>query len=461
MSPHLSFFPFNRIAMPSSKPEGQQASCILKFVVVGGGITGLATAYSLRTAGHDVVVVEKRNLTQPTQGSIRCPPNMTRVLSRWPGMDSFLFNSASEVSGITSLSFRIGETSETVGSMKFYHEIMEQLGADFLVLQHNDLQREILSLCIASGVEMVCGTVVDVVVPEDAGDFSVNIVLEDGGIIHGNIAIGADGHNSLLRSFVTAEESFANDTRIVTGVDIAIPTKALLEHEHLASLCEEQQFTIWMGSGSSITAVLDKSCEFMNLGICTPMPIENERPLADGQDLNAISDDWSETSQLPIDISAYDPRLHAAIQLRTINPDGTVILVGDAAHSVLIHGSHNTSMGIEDAVTLGALFSHLQNRKEIAVFLETYEELRQNRVQAAGESEYQSLLMICLPPGPERDGRDETLKLTKDREFEDFDNCDPESDVLVQTWEQYLMLFNYDAKEAVDDWWSMWSFTMQ
>ncbi|KAJ7068598.1 hypothetical protein C8F01DRAFT_1118683 [Mycena amicta] len=468
--------------MPSTTPKQARASCILKFVVVGGGIAGLAAAYSLRTAGHDVVVVEKRAVGEQRQGSLRCPPNMTKVLSRWPGMEAFMDNSGSKVSG---LSFRIGETSETVGFMKFYSEIMDQLGADFVVVQHKDLLSEILSLCLAVGVEFVCGVVTNLVVREP--EYVVHVVLSDGRIVEGNIVVGADGHNSFVRSFVMPPASEDEDgededtVTIVTGVNISIPTKELLVSEDLAALCKEHEFTIWMGTGSSMTAVLDRDRDVFNLAICTPIRADRLEAGSDHREEEEDrlgADEWTDraVSQLPIDVSGYDPRLVELItrgrnlrstkqrilnQEYAVGMDGMVVLVGDAAHSVVMHGSHNTSMGIEDAVTLGTLFSHLDSHKRIGILLETYEELRQTRVQATRDSEYHALLMICLPPGVDRDGRDETLKLTKDREFADFDDCeeDPESDALVQIWEQYLVLFNYDAKEAVDNWWSMWAFT--
>ncbi|KAJ7673563.1 hypothetical protein B0H14DRAFT_3537533 [Mycena olivaceomarginata] len=95
---------------------------------------------------------------------------------------------------------------------------------------------------------------------------------------------------------------------------------------------------------------------------------------------------------------------------------GSVVLVGDAAHPVLIHGSHNSSMAIEDAVTLGRLFARLSDRKYISVFTQTYEELRQKRVET----------------------------------FQDF----AASTELSSMWDRYLTLFDYNAHEKVDCWWA-------
>jgi salicylate hydroxylase len=110
---------------------------------------------------------------------------------------------------------------------------------------------------------------------------------------------------------------------------------------------------------------------------------------------------------------------------------------------------------IEDAVTLGRLFSRLSNRKQIPLLLNAYYEIRHPRTSATQESEYQSLVQISLPPGPYQEGRDAALKSTLNPAFEEFENCE-ESAMLVQTWEQYIILFSHDASEEVDSWWSMW-----
>nr|GAT50088.1 predicted protein [Mycena chlorophos] len=468
--------------MPTTNSHRTRATHVLKFVVVGGGIAGLATAYTLRTAGHEIAVVEKRNLMDETKGTLRCPPNMTTLLSRWPGMEEFLFRTASKISG---LSFRVGEDSDTVGFMKFYTEIMAQLGAEFFVVQHDDLRREILSLCLATGVEFIKGKVVDIEVAPTQAEY-VCVSLEDGHSIEGNIIIGADGYKSMLRPLVCREVA-QQVPPVVTSVNVSIPMERLLAREDLAPLCEQRQFTLWMGDGSS------RTMNTFNIALCAPLPAERAAdvdPVLPPEDEGDCSpEDWPadgdeedgwksvpvDLDQLPFDLSSYDPRLLEAIKLGesmqytkqyvfkqgdAVSLDGSIVLVGDAAHAVLMHGSHNTSMAIEDAAMLGALFSHLKNRKEVAILLETYEELRLKRVQATRDSEYQSLQMICLPSGAARDSRDAMLSLTKTREFKDFDDCNAE-DVLVDAWERYLLVFNYDALEVVEDWWSMYGWAMK
>ncbi|KAJ6583783.1 hypothetical protein B0H10DRAFT_875651 [Mycena sp. CBHHK59/15] len=117
-------------------------------------------------------------------------------------------------------------------------------------------------------------------------------------------------------------------------------------------------------------------------------------------------------------------------------------------------------MAIEDAVTLGTLFSHLTHRRHVPLLLNAYEEIRHPRTSATQTSEYQSLSQISLPSGAHQEARDEALRLTLSKTFEDFENCE-DSDMLVEAWEQYLVLFSHDASEEADSWWSKWGAMME
>ena len=58
----------------------------LHVVIVGAGIAGLATAASLRRAGHTVDVYDKSSQDNEIGAAIHLPPNACRFLVPW-GMD--------------------------------------------------------------------------------------------------------------------------------------------------------------------------------------------------------------------------------------------------------------------------------------------------------------------------------------------------------------------------------------
>lgn len=62
---------------------------------------------------------------------------------------------------------------------------------------------------------------------------------------------------------------------------------------------------------------------------------------------------------------------------------------------------------------------------------------------------------LCLPPGPLRDARNESLKKANSARINEWEEV--EEDWLRENWGlEFEMPFNYDAYDAVDEWWAEW-----
>ncbi|KAJ7631332.1 hypothetical protein DFH06DRAFT_702510 [Mycena polygramma] len=438
-------------------PTPPKATVSIEFVVVGGSITGLALGHCLSHAGHKVQILEKNEKDTTIVGSVRSPPNMTRILKGWPGAED-LFTNATKVSG---MSFRRAQDSEPLGYMKFHAEIMSELEADFFVLPYDDLVRYLTQLCLDDGVVIKYGCEA---VGISTADGTATVKLKDGSAVSGDVIIGADGHNSSVRRMMEEDEEAGEPqvTDNVTGINIAVPTKVFQEHEELKSLCHGNETTIWAGNGSSLIGTLDLDAETSYFSLCSLDPL----------DVNIR--EWSASSpdkkRLPFDLSGYDPRLQKLIDLGsgrfpTVQPvfeledvvgfDSTTALVGDAAHCAPIHGTHNAAMGIEDAVVLGRLFSRLPDRSRIAKFLSGYHEVRQRRTRKTQKSEVTGFGHQCLPPGEAQVARDAVYRITLDPDFNEFTKCS-ESPVAAAAWEESLVMFSYNADDEADEWWTKW-----
>ncbi|KAI6099790.1 hypothetical protein F5141DRAFT_1143611, partial [Pisolithus sp. B1] len=100
MSPELSYLPSIK-----GKP-----GVLIDFLIVGGGITGLACALALRRIGHRVIVLERlveEEISRVCQGSFCCgplhlivflqvsngggrlPPNASKILFQWGSRSCF------------------------------------------------------------------------------------------------------------------------------------------------------------------------------------------------------------------------------------------------------------------------------------------------------------------------------------------------------------------------------------
>jgi salicylate hydroxylase len=64
--------------------EGRRSATPLKVIIVGGGITGLATAFALQKAGHPTLVLDRNPADAVVAGGGRAiPPNAVKILAEW------------------------------------------------------------------------------------------------------------------------------------------------------------------------------------------------------------------------------------------------------------------------------------------------------------------------------------------------------------------------------------------
>ncbi len=104
-------------------------------------------------------------------------------------------------------------------------------------------------------------------------------------------------------------------------------------------------------------------------------------------------------------------------------------------------------MAVEDGAVLGSLFSHLSSKEQIPAFLNAYQELRQRRCEMVNRAVFDNARMMCLPPGPEADARDQDMAA----QATDWDDG-----MLKVQFEEISAIFLYDAGDDAEEWWINW-----
>lgn len=153
-----------------------------------------------------------------------------------------------------------------------------------------------------------------------------------------------------------------------------------------------------------------------------------------------------------------------------VDQSGRVVLIGEAAHPMLVGPSisiafhidphifhqpcstQSAGLAIEDAVVLGVLMSRLRTWEQIPQFLEAFQDLRQARCNHVRLSELHNAALMTLPNGPDRDMRDAAMQYSLNA------NPDPQWDdtKLREQYEEIGEVFGYNAREAAEDWWVKW-----
>ncbi|KAE9386210.1 FAD/NAD(P)-binding domain-containing protein [Gymnopus androsaceus JB14] len=390
----------------------------LKFIVIGAGIAGLTTAYLLNKAGHKVIMVEKSSQEADRwHGGLRCPPNMTRLFQDLPGAQKLLNEKAMKCAGLHFFQCK-DKTSELVGKMEFTEDMMNDLGCDFYFIPasvHRDLHKHLLTLCMDADVQICWSLEVEEICL--GKDINPIVIFKGGERISGDIVIGADGKKSVARNGLLVEEdeeleyhpledsSDMLPMKELTGATVSIPISIMEQDPDLLQLTRSEHWMFWMGNGTVLMgAPYGRDLYVLDLAYAGP-------PGMDDKDM-----EW--LTGAPIEnvfkhLNEYDPRLKRIFQLaskshwsiqtvydlpRYISRDNEVVLIGDAAHAVHIHGTYNTAAAFEDAFTLGRLFSERESaRSHVPLLLDGYQTIRHTRTRKMELACMHDALILGVP----------------------------------------------------------------
>ncbi|KAL0068084.1 hypothetical protein AAF712_004744 [Marasmius tenuissimus] len=455
----------------------------LRFVVVGASVSGLCSAYLLRKNGHEVVVVEKaaHGVENGCNGSLRIPPNVTRSLATLPGVMDLLKEKGSWCSGV---SFVSGETLELLGQMVFLEEVMSDLGSDFYFISYADLVSHLSKICRDVGVQIKYGFEVKEVLV----DFNhpPTVVSEIGTRLSADIVVGADGKGSVVRRVVASEESDSEDEfeelrsstereqryilayalislrsdihEVTTScrVSLDVPTSDLENDPELAYLTKDDRYVLWAGSGHTLSgACYGPDLYGVALVSVNASPQDLDTDWRESVPVTTLEKKLTELQKLVRKASSCRWSLqHTDYITRFTDSTHSVMVIGDAAHYLPPCATHNASCALEDAFTLGRLFSRITSRDQVPLLFSGYDQIRQKRTRQIEEQEYRGTAVVSLPPGPHRDGRDMALNMTLHLEGAD-------DETLAEAWGGYLEAFSYDPVDAVDEWWLTWAKPMQ
>ncbi|KAJ7597901.1 hypothetical protein C8J56DRAFT_921338 [Mycena floridula] len=430
-------------------PTGQTQK--LDVTIVGAGVTGLISAIGFGLYGHSVTVVEKDPkdvFFKPDPTGIRCTPGLSRLFTIDPGIIDYYCSDGTLCRGITYLN---DTTAETIGKIEFSPDLMKDLGADIYLIRHDMLRKVNIELCERIGVKMRWGSkAISVDTSNVSSGGQVDVTFEDGSHCSTDIVLGCDGYHSTIRSFVVDEVEEDEDCiAVLSGANVTTPIEGMLKDPDLVSLCESDHINVWMGDKSSIIGASHGS--FYDLCFTST---HNHHGRSEFERTKEFTiEDFS-----TFNILNYEPRIRKIVELASSahfttqhirEPDSLsdkssrIILLGDACRQTPLPGMHNVSMGAEDASALSGFFNYLTDISQIPLLVQASEQTRGPRREAIQREMLDIFDMESLEPGAAREKRDTVLRHAKGEE---------EGGMLLR----YVSQFNYDALDAVHEWWVNW-----
>ncbi|WNV10834.1 FAD-dependent monooxygenase [Tardiphaga sp. 709] len=363
------------------------------IVIAGAGIGGLTAALALAAQGFRVLICEKTGRLEEAGAGLQLSPNATRILIGL-GLQPRLAPHVTTPASVSIMTARSG--GEVIrlplGSARDH--------APYWLVHRADLQSALLGAVTAHpDIELRLGCPVDTFRAQPGG-----IAVNDESAL---ALIGADGAWSTVRRQV-----FPETRPQFSGL---IAWRGTLETSRLDSDLFPHGVQLWMGPKAHLVVYPVSSGERINMVAIMP-----------GAVMQPGSSDTGDTGEIRRHFAASHWPANARAMIESVENwrrwplftiqdggmwhEGSVALLGDAAHAMLPFAAQGAGMAIEDAAVLAqCLGTAGHDAAGIAPALERYAQLRQPRVTRVQRTARQSGQIYHLR-GPMALARDLTMR---------------------------------------------------
>ncbi|KAM5538702.1 hypothetical protein V8D89_007731 [Ganoderma adspersum] len=421
-----------------------QATLPISFLVIGGGIAGLACALALRRVGHHVLVLEREDRSSARGDSgVRLPPNLSKILFHW-GLRDILTSKSSITKRLIFMRY---ETGEMLGEHIWDVDMLRETRGLFMMLAHSELYDILYEAAIERGAQVRYNANVVELDPQEA-----TVRLETGEELSADVLVGADGEHGLCRPAVVGENAPGDLTGLAL-FDTVVPSKEVPVY---AERIREWhgQFAAF-GSGHAIVAYPIRGTEDIAFQFYAPDGGHEgkygDKPSVDVPSIvDGINPELAAVAKFARKAVRVSIRQHRDLD-DWVHDDGRLVLIGEAAHPFPPSTIQGTAMAVEDGAVLAKLFSHISEERQIESFLYAFQELRQERVKAVRQGEFGSVLYMTAA-GEMAAARDAGMR-AKAAAGKNVLEGDGDAESI---WEEYRVVFGYDCEDEADDWWVQW-----
>lgn len=343
----------------------------LPFLVAGGGIGGLVTAYALASKGFPVRVFEQAPEFKELGAGIQLGPNVFRALERI-GLKAEMLTDAWKPG---SLQMRDALTAEEITTVPLGDEFIARFKQPYAVTHRADIHGVYLEACQGSNlISLETSRRVDDFT--DHGD-SVTIRLEGGEEARGRALIGCDGMWSKVREKVVGDGA--------PRVSGHIAYRAVLKREDVPDDLWSPDVILWAGPKTHFVHYPLRRGELYNL-----VAVFHSDRYVEGWNAEGAKDELfarfagqrPEVMRLLERIETW--RMWVLCDREPIKEwtKGRATLLGDAAHPMLQYLAQGACMATEDAVCLAERLAATPD--DVSAAFQAYQQqryLRTGRVQ--------------------------------------------------------------------------------
>jgi 3-hydroxybenzoate 6-monooxygenase len=312
-----------------------------RFIVVGGGIGGLAAALALAKVGKSVEVLERASEFSEVGAGLQLGPNASRMLDRL-GVLAAVHEFAVFPSRLTMCDIMDGRQ---IASLDLGAGFRRHYGYPYVVMHRTDLHSALLDACRRNRL-IALSTSCDVIELADDGS-RVTVHCADGRMFSADAAVGADGLRSIVRERLIGDgEPIDSQYVAYRG---AISMSEMSQHAGLDNV------VLWTGHEFHLVQYPVRRGELYNQVAVFRVP-----PGTDDADQARISAELDRRFASACDhVRNALPTVGRARRWRLFDREpaagwsrGRIVLLGDAAHPMLQYLAQGACQALEDAVCL-------------------------------------------------------------------------------------------------------------
>ena len=357
----------NGNAATGQHANGQQ----LPFLIAGGGIGGLVTAYALARQGFPVRVFEQAAEFKELGAGIQLGPNIFRAIERI-GLKADMLADAWVP---PALEMRDALTGEPITGVPLGEPFRQHFGQPYAVTHRADIHGVYLRACQGNNLVSLENNrkVEDF---DDDGD-AVSLRLEGGEMVRGCALVGCDGMWSRIRAKIVGDGA--------PRVSGHIAYRAVLPREQVPGDLWRPEVMLWAGPKTHFVHYPLRRGTLYNL-----VAVFHSDRYVEGWNTEGAKDElWKRFAGQRPEVLRLLERIETWRMWVLCDRDpvkdwsrGRVTLLGDAAHPMLQYLAQGACMASEDAVCLAEKVAEAPG--DIPGAFKAYEQqryLRTGRVQ--------------------------------------------------------------------------------